>query len=143
MKEIQVMSRRKAIDFSYKIPNQEKKYAIISISEVSDTYPNFHYSQNLVDVLKLSFDDVDKNENGCYRMSFMDAMKIVDFLKKNEDKVDVLIVHCLAGRSRSTGVAAAIAKWKFHDDSVYFKEYTPNMHVYRTLLNALVESEQE
>jgi predicted protein tyrosine phosphatase len=52
--------------------------------------------------------------------------------------VDVVIVHCGAGVSRSAGLAAALAKWYNGSDLEFFKPpYAPNMLVYRTMLEAL------
>lgn len=140
MEEIKVMSRKEAIKASYKLP-KDKKYAIISISEISDSSPSFHNSSSLINVLKLHFDDVDEAEYGCLPINEKDAKEIARFVMFFADKVDCLIVHCLAGISRSSGCAAAISKWYFGDDSEFFDEskYTPNMTVYRTVLNALVE----
>lgn len=139
MEEIKVMNRKNAIKLSYKIPNDSKKYAIISISELSDPSPHFNHSSNLISVLKLNFDDVDKNENGNYCMTEKDAKKIAEFIRYFAPKIDCLVVHCLAGRSRSAACAAAISKWYFEDDSLYFQQYNPNMLVYRLTLNALME----
>ena len=71
-----------------------------------------------------------------------DAKKIVEFLKKypNTD----IIVHCDAGISRSSGVAAAIMKWATGDDSPIFKSYRycPNTWCYRKTLEALMTQEK-
>jgi hypothetical protein len=53
------------------------------------------------------------------------------------DKIDLLMVHCLAGISRSAAVAAAIAKVKYNDDSLYFTRYKPNISVYSILSELL------
>lgn len=135
MKEIKVMNRKDAINFSFNI-SDNKKYAIVSISEVDDSFPEFKNSSNIVSVLKVHFDDVDKNDRNCITEN--DALKIADFVKNVAPNIDILIVHCLAGRSRSAGCAAAISKWYFNDDSFYFKRYNPNMTVYRLVLNSLM-----
>lgn len=140
MKEILIMNRTKAKSLSYSLANKEtnKKYAIISISEMIDKSPFFERSTALVDVLKLHFDDVENNETGYYAITDEDAKRIANFVKNIDDKIDILIVHCLAGRSRSAGVAGAISKWKFNDDSYFFKNYTPNMLCYRKVLDCLM-----
>lgn len=137
MERIIVLNRTRAIKYSYQ--PQEKTFGIISISELADSVPNFHSSSQLKGLLKLQFDDVDQNKDGYYAMTEQDAQKIATFVKQCSSHFDILVVHCLAGRSRSAGVAAAIAKWKFGDDSEFFRNYTPNMHCYRLVLEKLME----
>ena len=51
-----------------------------------------------------------------------------------------ILVHCDAGWSRSPAVAAALTKSLLgQDDSHLFKAKSPNMLVYRTLLNVYYE----
>lgn len=51
-----------------------------------------------------------------------------------------VIVHCDAGISRSSGIAAAILKAYTNDDIIIFDnpKYRPNMLCYRTTLNELI-----
>jgi len=60
------------------------------------------------------------------------AREIVEWLHKNKEELDLLIVHCDAGVSRSGGVAkwAALVLDLPFDDS--YPDY--NEHVYRTLV---------
>jgi predicted protein tyrosine phosphatase len=54
--------------------------------------------------------------------------------------VRAILVHCDAGWSRSPAVAAALTKSLLgQDDSHWFKAKSPNMLVYRTLLNVYYE----
>lgn len=89
--------------------------------------------------LHLEFWDTDACVEGCYEPEHVFnediANEIWDFIGDNWEKSKTLMVHCLMGKSRSTAVAAAISKVKFNDDMEYFRKYTPNMLVYRTLLN--------
>ena len=80
---------------------------------------------------------MDKNAKNCITED--EAFKIANFVKIVVSDIDTLIVHCLAGRSRSAGCTAAISKWYFNDDTYYFKRYNPNMTVYRLVLNALMK----
>ena len=54
-----------------------------------------------------------------------------------------VIVHCDAGISRSSGVAAAILKAKTGDDSQIFNspKYRPNMRCYRIILDELMQED--
>lgn len=62
------------------------------------------------------------------------ANQILDFVQKYWDKIETLMIHCYAGSSRSPAVGAAIAKIYYQDDMQFFKQYSPNMLVYRTIL---------
>jgi len=64
-----------------------------------------------------------------------DAKNILQFVKKYEKEVDLIIVNCGAGISRSAGVAAALSFIYNGDNSFYFRQYSPNKLVYRIILN--------
>lgn len=97
------------------------------------------------DVLRLNFHDLDRTYPiSCPAIVLFDvtmAEKIKLFIEqKIWGQFDGLIAvcHCEAGISRSSGVAAALAKHFNNDDSKFFKyPYLPNRLVYRTLLNLL------
>ena len=59
-----------------------------------------------------------------------DAERIVEFSEKYKDKL--LIIHCDAGISRSSGIAAAILRHYTGDDAEIFDNYSydPNMWCY-------------
>ena len=127
--------------------------AIISIST-----PNVDYTGYPVDaddenrvVAILSIEFMDADNPGDYDvygsittiddlMTDEDAKKIVAFVEKYKDKRT--LVHCDAGISRSSAVAAAILKHYTGDDSMIFDSrwYNPNRWVYRKVLEAF-ESE--
>ena len=70
-----------------------------------------------------------------------DAQKIVRAVEQWKDKVEQIVVHCDAGYSRSSAVAAALAlalNGRGADDEFFVKgNYCPNMHVYNTMLKEL------
>ena len=156
--EYMVLSKSKAIRYSYK--SHEKSSIIISIQNSYDLPEKFLPSpnNNIKEVLYLTFDDIDSlngltikkdegmvidNYNQVYAIiSDEDAQKIVDFVKKYQNTIDRIIVHCEAGISRSSGVCAAIMKFLEDDDSEIFNNpsYSPNMRCYRTVLNKFWES---
>lgn len=111
--------------------------AIISIStpDVSYVPLPFCKCENLA-LLELQFDDVDSYSGGLEPMSWEQAESVADFVLGNRTRE--FWVHCDAGQSRSAGVAAAIAKYLFGDDSPFFQGgYTPNMKCYSQTLCAL------
>lgn len=63
-----------------------------------------------------------------------DARRILAFFKLHRQDVETTVVQCEGGMSRSAGVAAALAKICGEDDTTFFRSKTPNMLVYRTLL---------
>lgn len=97
----------------------------------------------ITDELILSFDDVDGHCTGCTPIDEVQAYKIVDFVKRNMNKVDLIYVSCEGGYSRSPAIAAALSLWLNGSDKEYFdgRKYCPNMLVYRTVLNSLFNKE--
>jgi predicted protein tyrosine phosphatase len=65
-----------------------------------------------------------------------DAAKIIDLVDAHPEAEDI-IVHCTAGKSRSAAIAAALHKVLNGSDEPIFgnKRYTPNMRVYRMVLD--------
>ena len=150
---VYVMSRKEAINYCYR--SHDNPSVIISISDPYIEYSNSPFissTNNVKAVLRLMFSDAE--EPGCAvagsgreckqvmvgesdLMTDEDAIKIKQFVNRHKDKD--IIVHCDAGISRSSGVAAAILKYLFGDDSSIFENpmYCPNMLCYRKTLEAL------
>ena len=63
--------------------------------------------------------------------------QILDFAKDAWDRIDVLLIHCEEGNSRSPAVAAAVSRIYLGDDRTYFLPYMywPNKYVYKVLLD--------
>ena len=132
-KQYKVLSRKSCE--RYCTQNHNKTSIIISISSIWDKVkPDVYINDknNIRDILFLSFDDVDMEEDKRFCMQYEDGKKVADFINKWYDKVDVIIVHCDGGISRSAGVAAAIMRVKEHNDSKYFLSTTkfPNRTCY-------------
>jgi predicted protein tyrosine phosphatase len=82
-------------------------------------------------VLRLEFDDVAIRGDHLHGISEDQARQIIEFLNAVQDKADKIVVHCLAGVSRSAGVAKFIADTyglDFDDGYDFF-----NRLVYETL----------
>ena len=144
---IGVLSRFQAAEYcqmKHKIDS-----VIISISTPDVDYKDLIIAPNeenrVIAILELSFMDSDKpGENDVYDnpttiddlMSDDDAQRVVTFVDKYKDKR--ILVHCDAGISRSSAVAAAILKHYTGDDSMIFDSrwYNPNRWVYRKVLEA-------
>ncbi len=132
-----VLSRTKAKEYSYK--HQNFPFIIISITDIDSERVVFNKSQQLKAVLRLNFDDVDNQITSA--ISPDDAKKIVAFVKSWINHIELIIVHCEAGMSRSSGVCAALMLWINGDDTPIFGNafFRPNMLCYRTVLNELLK----
>jgi predicted protein tyrosine phosphatase len=128
----------------------DEKHIIISIVSPYREGTPFKDNPNRLDILRLYFYDIDSSKEES-KVSYDDLMaqygsgvfteeqaqQIIDFVEKYKDQVELIVVHCEAGISRSAGVGAAILKQLTGDDSFIFNDnrFLPNMFVYRTLLN--------
>lgn len=131
--EYKIFRREKARDFTYK--TQDKTYAIISITDMGSSNVNFNTkNKEIFSILRLQFEDVD-TETGISRD---DAKLIAKFVNNVKNNVDMIIVNCEAGISRSAGVCAGISKYLDDDDMWVFNDwkYYPNKRCYRYVLDA-------
>lgn len=137
--KVTVRSREGAIVYPYD-PNT----ILISIESPLATYSReIPDHPNIVEKLTLKFHDIeevlkDTDGNVYNPMSVEQAHEIVEFVGKHYNNIENIVVHCDAGISRSSGVAGAILKHYFGDDSQIFDNprYMPNMHCYRLVLDA-------
>ena len=128
-----VLSRTKAKKFSFS--DIKEKTIIISITDMGSNDNIFNRQQNLLDVCRVKFDDVEKGEENCITEN--DARKILNFVERYKNKVSHIVVHCEAGVSRSAGVCAALMYILNGSDMEIFDnpKFCPNMTCYRTVLN--------
>jgi rhodanese-related sulfurtransferase len=157
MFEIRVMNYLDAFNYVYNhsfnaAKTDMKKFSIISIQDapVSNMGVGYKSGGNCLGALNLWFSDVtesgfedakERHPNWLGQLKLIsdsDANKIKEFMDNLNKDTDILIVHCRAGQSRSAGVAAALSKIYFGDDSYYFNnsKYTVNMTVYYKVLKA-------
>lgn len=121
--------------------------AIISIAYPRDDHPAITEWPGLEEVLRLSFHDIDEQFKDIGKeipskyesMTDENGREVANFVEKHKD-VDLLIVQCDAGISRSSGMAAAILKHQTGNDSRIFDNprFVPNRRVYRKTLQALM-----
>lgn len=132
---ILILSKKRAAEFQHDEP-----WACISISSPMESHPVIS-RDNLVDLLQMKFYDAEF-ERPEYDHEFMfnrnHAEQILDFVDRI-DKVDILMIHCEAGMSRSPAVGASIAKLRWNDDQIFFDKYTPNMMIFRQIMNLGME----
>lgn len=147
---IRVMSRKEAFQYCNGTHNEEA--AIISISTPYIDYEYSVYqseSNRVIDILNLCFFDADEPDsfdiNDVYAREMdllcdKDAVRIAEFAERHKDVL--LIVHCDAGISRSSAVAAAILRhYKGNDDKIFddYLSFDPNMWVYFKVVKAFGE----
>jgi len=129
----------------------DSKVIVISITDPKSEPVNLPLLD--LDVLRLQFHDLDKTYpiSGPAIVLFNTDMahQIKGFVEERIDWVEnsrsgfddlIIVVNCEAGISRSAGVAGALAKYFYGDDSMFFSnasKYLPNRLVYRLLLNLL------
>ena len=142
MIDIRILNRKEAKKFSCE--SHDFKTAIISITDTdkADVIFEKNEANGIKAVLRLKFDDVERDYKNEHCITKEDAENIVKFVNKNKNKVDKFIVHCEAGVSRSAGVGAAIMKALNGDDWDVFKNplKCPNMKCYRMVLNAFIDA---
>ena len=136
-RKYKIMSR--ATCERYCTQKHAKSSMIISIKSSWDKEPS-HLSMTKENgvkyILSLAFDDLTQEDNPKFCMQESDGKKVAKFVNKHYDDVDLIIVHCDGGISRSAGVGAAIMRVKEGDDWQLFDSQTkhPNMTCYlRTL----------
>ena len=104
-------------------------------------------------VLKLQFDEMSDQESALWlkagkqnvsRMTYRQAQQVADFVQEmSQQGVELIIVNCEAGITRSAAVAAAILRATTGDDSEIFSspKYSPNMFVYHMVLSSFDKPE--
>lgn len=143
--KFEIMSRNDILKYS-KEDHSNEKSMVISISDHGQTHPQIFKSElnGIEHIIFLHFDDIEREDliayPQCVPISSNDARTIANFVIRNKDAVDKIIVHCGAGISRSSGVCAAIMKFITGNDEVIFNSarFCPNMTCYRLCLNALM-----
>lgn len=126
----------------------DKKHILIQIYCHDDYAEPTIYLHSRLDTLQLQFDDWNMNQKNMIEKSYPKSKKrqemvffsekhaeqIINFVKRYLDKIELIIIQCDAGISRSAGVAAALSKCINADDEYFFKQYLPNSLVYSKIL---------
>lgn len=134
-------------------------HAIISIGEPRPWREGYTGLAEFADnelrqgVLQLQFYDIDMlsitnagyiheiKESGGHGLFTDDqATQVANFVNEMKSKIEVLVCHCEAGISRSSGMGAAIDLSINGTDERIFNDirYIPNMFVYRKVLDAFM-----
>lgn len=136
--EILVLSQSKAE--KYIKENNTRTLAVISITDPGQPLADIKEDKLTKSVFRMSFYDLDtdfvalngKDVIPCATKDDINGLKkFIDTLPP----VDVLVVHCAAGYSRSAGVGAAVELYLGMGNTIWGNSrYYPNAHVYRLCL---------
>jgi len=110
----------------------DRPWAAISITTVGDC-PVLS-EDNREGLLQLAFADTADPEGADSFTSSL-ATEVLDFVEQVWDRIEVLLIHCEAGLSRSPGVAAALSRIYYGDDGLWFEYDFPNSLVYQLLVD--------
>jgi predicted protein tyrosine phosphatase len=125
-KRFEVRSARNAEFF-----RSDRPWAAISVSSSGD-FPVLD-GENRIGLLRLVFQDItDAGKPGSFTAAL--ATEILDFVEMVWDKVEVFLIHCEVGLSRSPAIAAALSRVYYCDDGPWLKHYFANPLVYRVLV---------
>lgn len=123
-------------------------YVVISLTDALADQPHIPPRPELRDRLALHFDDVypeqciDANGSRIFtEMTAEDARLIAEFVRRWWNKVATIVVHCHAGLSRSTGVAAAIrTQYGLDERDLFEVPRSPNRHCLTLVTEALKQA---
>lgn len=142
IKSVEVMNKAQVENYGLNSHTHDSVVISISSRGCNTAFIVPNSINQIKEVLKLQFNDTDSPEKVFGGIGRAEVKAISDFVKKYEDsdKKVKLIINCEAGQSRSAGVAAAIMKYLYNDDTPIFNnsKYTPNMLCYNKLLYSLM-----
>lgn len=134
--DIEIMSRHN-VETLLMHGSLSSNTAIISIHDNDPIEPG--KVDNLKAFMSICFSDIDKeiDNKDLTLFNLKMANEIKDFVDKYKNSVDKIIVHCLAGISRSAAVACVISRYLNGSDEEIFKSgrYFPNRLVYKIMCN--------
>jgi len=118
----------------------EVPHIIISITSAPTDKATLPTNKETLAVLRLAFPDYDTPSEAFPEselFSRTQAMQIWETVLRHRRNAQRVIVHCEAGISRSSAVAAALSRVFVGNEKEFFTgKYSPNMRVYRMLIEA-------
>ncbi len=115
-------------------------YLVISIYDSNSKPATLIRGSGFVDALFVQFDDTDpKYSFGKRPMTLKQGKRIWDFVQSHQNQVGTIVIHCLAGMSRSPAIALALSE-KLEVESSYWRQtFNCNEHVYQTMTQAITQ----
>jgi len=127
-------------------PQPQERYAVISVIDVGAPTNALPRRTGFIRRLVIHADDVlpeDREVERCEQFRPLErrqAISIARFAIDVRSKADVLLIHCVAGMSRSPGVAVAIAEaFAIENLEISSQDAIPNRHVRKLVAEALAE----
>jgi len=112
----------------------DSSWACISITDTDVENPIPINEKNRIDILRIKFDDIEFERQTLKPITEAQGAEIWTFVDNIWDKVELLMVHCVAGISRSTAVSKAISDIYQPEYSDYYDQlYSPNKLVYEIM----------
>lgn len=113
----------------------KEKHIVISIHDPNTTHAIL--SETCKDTRLETLFLVASDTDGKYGVPFTREManKVWLLVDKYKDDIDLIVINCEAGISRSAGVGAALSKVLNNDDTDFFRYFRPNMFIYRKVLS--------
>lgn len=123
-------------------------YVVISITDPGSSPAKIQQPAGFRDVLRLQFHDAVPMKGftlppDIVLMNEDHAKLIWQFVKRWQETVETVVVHCEQGMSRSPAVAAAICNFRDGDGSHFFQEYMPNRYVYDLMTTVAEDTTKE
>lgn len=113
----------------------KKKHILISIASSGKEELELPSNVFRVGQLFLKFDDVEDIDNRYVYFDRNMAKLVVDFVDRYCNQIELIIVQCEAGLSRSVAIGSALSKIINYTDDAVFTKGIPNMFVYTTMLD--------
>lgn len=137
--QILILSRESAEDYF-----PLKTSAVISISDPEKPFVSYIDPTNLIKgELKLKFHDIEKEHEDLKTPQYKtitssEAKLIADFIKEFATNIEIFVINCEAGISRSSAIAAVISEYIYKTS--YWVWSSPMYHPNQTVYN-LVKAE--
>lgn len=114
-----------------------EKHIVISVRDPESMIAELPENRLRLGELFLAFSDIDRKIKHPKAILFTPVMAqhILTFFNRFKDKVELIVVNCEAGISRSPAIAGALAYILEEDSEEFFKLYIPNKFVYKTILS--------
>lgn len=129
------LSREEIKQFTSELP-----YLIISVTDPNNSDAEIAESPNLLDIIRLKFDDIGKPNKFQFEktpdilMSEAQAKQVLEFVKKYLSEVKLIVCQCEQGMSRSPAMAGALSRILQNEDEYFLQNYWANRWVYDLLI---------
>lgn len=135
--KIYVFDRKTASEFY-----SNQKYIHIDIGESDDVFLTPKDCDNRIGYLRIKFNDIDKFDHKNPEFILFNsnhANQILDFIEKYNNMINLIVINCSMGVSRSAGVGVALDYIFNKATTIAEKKHAFNRHVNRVLVETYFE----